>query len=292
MEGSFINKSLLTLGTVIHKLSEAKKKSHIPFRDSKLTRLLQSSLTGNGSKMAVICCVTPSSAQAEETENTLKFAERAKKVKIKRSKNEMMDSKSEIAQLHRVIADLKTQLKEMSEKAATQPPQSAVPDPLLQEELVKAKERLEEELRARIKREEERQALEATIKRLTRLILHSTRAQTGNMYRRHPLRSRRDLTDGALLFRIPHAKMHRSHSFDALKAKSAMESYSLMSTESVVIHPEFPTSLPEEISEMKSFSSDTVPSINPGNDRSPCLSLFSSTSVVSPLRHAFHAVVG
>ena len=193
MEGSFINKSLLTLGTVIHKLSEAKKKSHIPFRDSKLTRLLQSSLTGNGSKMAVICCVTPSSAQAEETENTLKFAERAKKVKIKRSKNEMMDSKSEIAQLHRVIADLKTQLKEMSEKAATQPPQSAVPDPLLQEELVKAKERLEEELRARIKREEERQALEATIKRLTRLILHSTRAQTGNMYGRHTLLSSRDL---------------------------------------------------------------------------------------------------
>ncbi len=45
MEGSFINKSLLTLGTVIHKLSEGKA-VHIPFRDSKLTRLLQGSLTG------------------------------------------------------------------------------------------------------------------------------------------------------------------------------------------------------------------------------------------------------
>lgn len=176
-EGSFINKSLLTLGTVIHKLSE-KKKSHIPFRDSKLTRLLQTSLTGNGSKMAIICCVTPSSAQAEETENTLKFAERAKKVKIKRSKNEMVDSKSEIAQLHHVIEDLKHQLKEMTIKAAN-PPQP-MPDPALQEELAKVRERLEEELHARMKREQERLALEQKIKSLTRLILHSTRAQTGN----------------------------------------------------------------------------------------------------------------
>ena len=182
MEGSFINKSLLTLGTVIHKLSEAKKKSHIPYRDSKLTRLLQSSLTGNGSRMAIVCCVTPSSSQAEETENTLKFAERAKKVRIKRSKNEMMDSKSVIAQLQRVIADLKEQLRNLKEKADAPPPSQAVPDPALQQELAKVRERLEEELHARMKREDDRLTLEAKIKSLTRLILHSTRAQTGNMY--------------------------------------------------------------------------------------------------------------
>lgn len=182
MEGSFINKSLLTLGTVIHKLSENKKKSHIPFRDSKLTRLLQSSLTGSGSKMAIVCCVTPSSSQAEETENTLKFAERAKKVKIKRSKNEMMDSKSEIAHLQRVIAELKEQLKDLKEKADAPPQPSVVPDPALQQELAKVKERLEEELHARIKRDDDRRALEERINSLTRLILHSTRAQTGNMY--------------------------------------------------------------------------------------------------------------
>lgn len=43
MEGSFINKSLLTLGTVIHKLADARghQQSHVPYRDSKLTRLLQ-----------------------------------------------------------------------------------------------------------------------------------------------------------------------------------------------------------------------------------------------------------
>lgn len=78
-EGSYINKSLLTLGTVIHKLSD-KGAIHIPFRDSKLTRLLQSSLSRNGAKVAIICTVTPASMQAEETHNTLKFASRAKKV--------------------------------------------------------------------------------------------------------------------------------------------------------------------------------------------------------------------
>jgi len=131
--------------------------------------------------MAIICCVTPSSSQAEETEHTLKCAERAKKVKIKRSKNEMSDSRSEIAALQRVIVELKQQLKEMSEKAAT-PEIVAQPDPALQEELARMRERLEEELHARMKREEDRLSLQAKINSLTRLILHSTRAQTGNMY--------------------------------------------------------------------------------------------------------------
>jgi len=81
MEGSYINKSLLTLGTVIHKLSEGGA-VHIPFRDSKLTRILSNSLTGNGARMAVICTITPASTQAEETHNTLKFASRAKQVLV------------------------------------------------------------------------------------------------------------------------------------------------------------------------------------------------------------------
>ena len=79
-EGAFINRSLLTLGTVISKLSEGHA-AHVPFRDSKLTRLLCSSLTGSGAKVAVIATITPASSQAEETHNTLKFATRAKKVR-------------------------------------------------------------------------------------------------------------------------------------------------------------------------------------------------------------------
>ena len=58
-EGNAINKSLLTLGTVIYKLSEGGK-GHIPFRDSKLTRLLSSSLGGNA-KTAVVVTISPAS---------------------------------------------------------------------------------------------------------------------------------------------------------------------------------------------------------------------------------------
>lgn len=54
--------SLLTLGAVISKLSEGCA-LHIPFRDSKLTRLLQNSLSGSGAKIAVVCCVTPACSQ-------------------------------------------------------------------------------------------------------------------------------------------------------------------------------------------------------------------------------------
>ncbi|XP_020978157.1 kinesin-like protein KIN-7K, chloroplastic [Arachis ipaensis] len=80
-EGSYINKSLLTLGTVISKLTEDKP-SHIPYRDSKLTRLLQSSLSGH-----LICTVTPSLSSTEETHNTLKFAHRAKHIEIQAAQN-------------------------------------------------------------------------------------------------------------------------------------------------------------------------------------------------------------
>lgn len=56
-EGGKINQSLLSLSRVIHSLSQPG--THVSFRDSKLTRLLQPSLSGNA-KMAVVCCVTPS----------------------------------------------------------------------------------------------------------------------------------------------------------------------------------------------------------------------------------------
>jgi centromeric protein E len=53
---------------------------HLPYRDSKLTRLLQPSLGGNA-QIAIICTITPAVANLEETKNTLKFASRAKRIK-------------------------------------------------------------------------------------------------------------------------------------------------------------------------------------------------------------------
>lgn len=79
-EGKHINKSLMVLGNVINKLSEgAKQRGHIPYRDSKLTRILQSSLGGNA-KTSIICTVAPEEVHVEETRGTLQFANRAKRV--------------------------------------------------------------------------------------------------------------------------------------------------------------------------------------------------------------------
>jgi centromeric protein E len=100
-EGSHINKSLLVLGTVISKLSEAQTMTmtlghpnsdssmvHIPFRDSKLTRILQPALGGN-SKTLIICTLSPSSLYFEESQSTLKFAARARTIQNKPKVNKV-----------------------------------------------------------------------------------------------------------------------------------------------------------------------------------------------------------
>ncbi|KXZ45586.1 hypothetical protein GPECTOR_53g79 [Gonium pectorale] len=111
MEGSFINRSLLTLGTVIHKLA-AGVAGHVPFRDSKLTRLLQPSLSGPGARVAVVCNVTPAAAQSDETSNTLKFAARAKLVQVTARTNEVLDERALLRRYQKEVADLKRQLAE------------------------------------------------------------------------------------------------------------------------------------------------------------------------------------
>nr|CAN79643.1 hypothetical protein VITISV_027461 [Vitis vinifera] len=84
-EGIHINKGLLALGNVISALGDEKKRKegvHVPYRDSKLTRLLQDSLGGN-SKTVMIACISPADINAEETLNTLKYANRARNIQNK-----------------------------------------------------------------------------------------------------------------------------------------------------------------------------------------------------------------
>ena len=76
-EGIQINKGLLALGNVINALCE--RHNHVPYRDSKLTRLLQDSLGGN-SRTLMLACVSPGDTDLEETLNTLKYANRARQV--------------------------------------------------------------------------------------------------------------------------------------------------------------------------------------------------------------------
>ena len=78
-EAKMINQSLSALGLVIKKLTD-ERSSHVPYRNSKLTRLLQESLGGNAKTALVICC-SPSSFNHDETVSTLRFGERAKRVK-------------------------------------------------------------------------------------------------------------------------------------------------------------------------------------------------------------------
>lgn len=168
-EGSYINKSLLTLGTVIGKLSDGKA-SHVPYRDSKLTRLLQSSLSGHG-HVSLICTVTPATSNMEETHNTLKFASRAKRVEIYASRNKIIDEKSLIKKYQREISSLKQELDQLRRGmiAGINHEEFMSLKQQLKEGQVKMQSRIEEE-------EEEKAALMSRIQRLTKLILVSTKS--------------------------------------------------------------------------------------------------------------------
>lgn len=86
IEGANINKSLLALGGCINALCDPRKRNHVPYRNSKLTRLLKFSLGGN-CKTVMIVCVSPSSQHFEETHNTLRYANRAKNIQTKVTRN-------------------------------------------------------------------------------------------------------------------------------------------------------------------------------------------------------------
>lgn len=94
-EGSAINTSLTVLGLVISKLAEregAKKPVVIPYRDSALTRILQNALGGN-SKTLMVCAISPSTDNYDETLSTLRYADQAKKIKNKAIINESEQDK-------------------------------------------------------------------------------------------------------------------------------------------------------------------------------------------------------
>ena len=86
LEGANINKSLLALGSCINALCDPRKRNHVPYRNSKLTRLLKFSLGGN-CKTVMIVCVSPSSQHFDETQNTLRYANRAKNIQTKVTRN-------------------------------------------------------------------------------------------------------------------------------------------------------------------------------------------------------------
>ncbi|KAH6566484.1 hypothetical protein BASA50_011383 [Batrachochytrium salamandrivorans] len=109
-EGAYINKSLLALGNVICRITE-ETSGHIPYRDSKLTRILQSSLSGH-SRISVIATLSPAAKNLEESLNTLKFASRVKRIVPKPEYTLILDDKALIQKYRREIEDLKHKLSE------------------------------------------------------------------------------------------------------------------------------------------------------------------------------------
>ncbi|KAH7425157.1 hypothetical protein KP509_11G042300 [Ceratopteris richardii] len=114
-EGCYINRSLLTLSTVIRKLSDPNrpKTAHIPYRESKLTRILSNALGGNA-RTAIICTMSSSNKHLEQTRNSLFFASYAKEVTNKAQVNVVISDKELIKQLKKEVALLEAQLRRSS----------------------------------------------------------------------------------------------------------------------------------------------------------------------------------
>ncbi|KAF2476623.1 kinesin-domain-containing protein [Lindgomyces ingoldianus] len=106
-EAGLINKSLLTLGRVINALVD--RGLHIPYRESKLTRLLQDSLGGQ-TKTCIIATVSPAKSNLEETISTLDYAFRAKNIRNKPQVNQLMSKKTLLKEFTTEIEKLKSEL--------------------------------------------------------------------------------------------------------------------------------------------------------------------------------------
>lgn len=203
-EGSYINKSLLTLGTVISKLTDGRA-THIPYRDSKLTRLLQSSLSGHG-RVSLICTVTPSSSSSEETHNTLKFAHRAKHIEILAAQNKIIDEKSLIKKYQNEIRLLKEELEQLKRGIVTVPQLTDIGE----DNIVLLKQKLEDgqvKLQSRLEEEEDaKSALLSRIQRLTKLILVSSKASQSPRVPHRPGPRRRHSFGEEELAYLPHRR--------------------------------------------------------------------------------------
>lgn len=110
-ESKAINKSLSALGNVIKALIE--KKQHIPYRDSKLTRVLQPSLGGNSKTTFIVCC-SAAATDINETISTLRFGRRAQKVYNKPQKYSHQKEKNQLNKLKSYISTLRHEISSLS----------------------------------------------------------------------------------------------------------------------------------------------------------------------------------
>ena len=121
MEGANINRSLLALGNCINVLSDnSKKGAFVPYRDSKLTRLLKDSLGGN-TRTVMIACISPSGLAYEETVNTLNYASRARRIKKKITSN-VKEVELHVSQYKNIIETLRQEIESLKNQLQTSIP--------------------------------------------------------------------------------------------------------------------------------------------------------------------------
>ena len=116
-ESGSINKSLLALANCINILCSSNSKNFIPWRDSKLTRILQESLSGN-CRIVMIATISPSVMCIEETMYTLQYANRAKNLKVNLKKNVVDNKKITINKYEEIIQNLQQQINETKKEIA------------------------------------------------------------------------------------------------------------------------------------------------------------------------------
>ncbi|KAJ3918253.1 kinesin domain-containing protein [Lentinula edodes] len=133
-EGISINSGLLALGNVISALGDPSRAkshtaTHVPYRDSKLTRLLQDSLGGNAHTL-MIACVSPAEWNAAETINTLKYANRARNIKNRAVVNEKEDGWDDVEWLQGTVTRLRKEVKILKIGGSISSIDVAVPEPV------------------------------------------------------------------------------------------------------------------------------------------------------------------
>lgn len=102
---------------LMHACSKGRN-GHIPYRDSKLTRILQNSLGGNA-RTAIICTMSPAHSHVEQSRNTLHFANCAKQVSTNAQVNVVMSEKALVKQLQRELARLGNELRNLTSHSAS-----------------------------------------------------------------------------------------------------------------------------------------------------------------------------
>ncbi|DBA03560.1 TPA: hypothetical protein N0F65_011461 [Lagenidium giganteum] len=178
-ESKKINQSLSALGNVIAALTDARGRQHIPYRDSKLTRILEDSLGGN-CKTTMMAMISPALEAMVESLSTLKFANRAKNIKNEARVNEDLDQKSLLRKYERELKRLRAELEEKSRNVVDKRRLLELDEQRrrAEEDKMAAIRALEERSREFMREKEEKKKLEQRISMLTSQMLMSSQKRS------------------------------------------------------------------------------------------------------------------